>query len=159
MEEVMGVVQRLDENHQAWVLAKRKSACSDCHDHHGCCAMAGGGSDIMVKAKNSIGAHPGDHVMLRINRRIRIKWMLMLYFIPVAGALIGALIGAWLWHTNGATVLTTLAGVIGGFVLLRFLAGNAKGANELTPEIVEKQKPGGASGKKPLSPGASGCCA
>jgi positive regulator of sigma E activity len=155
MKKTTGTVKRIDNNHYAWVLTQREGACAECHPHHGCCAMTGDGNKILVKARNELDTRPGDRVQLQFNAGSRLKWMLVLYIIPVFGTLAGALTGAFIWHTDGAAAAAAIAGLIFGFWIVRALATRPGSLQALTPEIVAVQR----NQKTEMPPTARGCCA
>lgn len=159
MDKHVGRVQRIDNDHHAWVLAERTGACGGCSQHHGCCAMVDGQHRMLLKVKNVPDAQPGDQVMFRLNERIRLKWMLILYATPVLGILIGAITAAIIWNTEGMTVAGTLIGLILGFGVVKLLAGRTHAVKEMTPEIVGIQRNDAAHQKIITSTVSHGCCA
>ncbi len=107
-------VQKIFDDGTAQVLRIRESACSgDCHKCGGCGAAE---QKMLIKAKNPIGAKPGDLVIIETQTAAVLKAAVMLYILPVALFIAGYLAGESLWQ-NG--IWLSLAGLLLGFVLVR----------------------------------------
>jgi sigma-E factor negative regulatory protein RseC len=87
-----GIVEKT-ENGFAWVKAARKSACGTCASKSSC-GFIDGGSQMLVKTTNTIGATKGDSVEFHMASELSLKCMFIIYIIPVLGLLIGALSAA-----------------------------------------------------------------
>ena len=93
-------VRRLLENGYAEVFMERPTACSgDCHHCAGGCTAAR--EIIVVRARNLIGAKPGDKVLLELSARQMLKISLLTYFVPIIlfflGWFLGSLVGLAPW--------------------------------------------------------------
>lgn len=101
-------VRRLLENGYAEVFMERPTACSgDCHHCAGGCTAA---KEIMVvRARNLIGARPGDRVLLELSARQMLKISLLTYFVPIVlfflGWFLGSLAGLAPWCGGAGFVL------------------------------------------------------
>ena len=75
----------------AEVFVRRESACSgDCHKCSGCGAQA---QQVYVRARNSIGASPGDRVIVSTETKQVLPAMLVVYILPLALMLAGYFAG------------------------------------------------------------------
>ena len=75
----------------AEVFARRESACSgDCHKCSGCGAQK---QQVFVRARNPIGAAPGDRVIVSSENRQVLPAMLVVYILPLALMLAGYFAG------------------------------------------------------------------
>ena len=87
-----GIVEKT-ENGFAWVKAQRKSACGTRASKSNC-GLIDGGSQMLVKTTNAIGAKKGDSVEFYIASGLNLKCTFIIYMIPVFGLLCGALSAA-----------------------------------------------------------------
>ena len=90
-------VDRVLPGGKAEVLIVRESACSgDCHHCSGCGGVM---QTLRVEAENSIGAQPGDVVVLDGGEDVVLKGAALVYLLPLALFLIGYLasmgLGGW----------------------------------------------------------------
>ncbi len=107
-------VQKIFADGTAQVLRIRESACSgDCHKCGGCGASE---QQLLIKAKNPIGAKAGDLVVIEAETSAVLKAALMLYILPVVLFIAGYLAGESLWQ-NG--IWLSLGGLLLGFALVR----------------------------------------
>ena len=75
----------------AEVFVQRESACSgDCHRCSGCGAQK---QQVFVRARNPIGAAPGDQVIVSSEDRQVLPAMLVVYILPLALMLAGYFAG------------------------------------------------------------------
>ena len=147
----------------AWVLTRRKEACSDCgHKHH--CHMVEGMDRMRVKARNAARARVGDEVELYLSTKTKLKGLFVLYMFPVLGLFIGAfsaeplsqLVGL---SKNVGTVLFTVSGLVLALVLARFISGRMAAKEELVPLISRVIGRSRATELPiPKKPAGSECC-
>lgn len=84
-------VARVYPDGSAEVFACRESACSgDCHKCSGCGAQK---QQVYVRARNPIGAAPGDQVIVSSEDRQVLPAMLVVYILPLALMLAGYFVG------------------------------------------------------------------
>jgi len=95
MAEEHGLVTSIKENGWARVVAERKSACAHCGASH-CCASFGSNSEMAIKALNRAGAGVGYLVSITLSSGTLLKGAAILYLIPLAGLMSGAIMGAGL---------------------------------------------------------------
>lgn len=93
-------VKQIHPDGTATVIHIRESACSgDCHKCSGCGAAK---EAILLEAKNSIGAKPGDLVKIESETGPVLKAAMVMYMLPMAlffaGYAVGAVwdLGAWI---------------------------------------------------------------
>ncbi len=112
MRQQVQVTRLIDECH-AEVTLRRQSACSgDCGSCGGCAAA---GQWITVQAVNTIGAQPGDRVLVETAGKTVITAALLVYLVPLvlffAGWAVGAAIGR-----GGTSALLGALGFLAGMV-------------------------------------------
>lgn len=97
----------------AQVAAIRRSACSgDCHKCSGCGAVV---QEVQVRAKNRIGARPGDQVIVETGNGAMFTALLVVYLLPVLLLLAGYILGEVLGISPG---LCSLVGFALGIVVI-----------------------------------------
>lgn len=105
-------VKRLLEQGYAEVVATRRSACSGDCDHCGGCSIQK--QFVHVKAKNKIGAQPGDQVVIDSNDNQIFKAIFVVYVIPLVLLLAGYFIGYAIGWLSG---LFAAAGFVLGVLI------------------------------------------
>lgn len=97
----------------AQVAAIRKSACSgDCHKCSGCGAVV---QEVQVRAKNRIGAVPGDQVIVETGTKAVFSALLIVYMLPLVLLLAGYFVGYGFGISAG---LCSLGGFVLGIVII-----------------------------------------
>ncbi len=113
MEQTVRVKQLLADG-TAQVLHVRQSACSgECHSCSGCGAQQ---QQMLLKAKNPIGAKPGDWVTVESATGPVLLAAAVLYMVPILLFVAGYLAGELLWAKGP---LVGILGLIIGLVLAR----------------------------------------
>jgi len=141
MEETGTVINVGD--HTAVISTEAKGVCQGC-SARGVCHMGGRRDTMEVEAWNRPGASVGDQVRIRISGRSTLTAVLLLYLVPLAGFLLGVLVGEKLTgHQAWAVVIgsATLAVIYGAIRLLDRRIGRS---DQLRPEIVEILARGGS---------------
>lgn len=104
-------VRQVHKDGTATVLCIRESACSgDCHKCSGCGAAK---ETILLDAKNSIGAKPGDLVTVESETGPVLKAAVVMYMVPMVLFFIGYAIGAALWQQGALVGCLAFAASIG----------------------------------------------
>ena len=102
---------------------ERKVACGLCGQTRGCGNSIWGKlfahQSTAFKAQNRINAKVGDSVIVGINERALLKSALLLYILPLATMLIGAILATQLKDTNGYAMLGALLGLVLGFMWVK----------------------------------------
>ncbi len=105
-------VARVFPDGYAEVFVRRESACSgDCHKCSGCGAAA---QQVSVRARNPIGAQPGDRVIVTSDSRQVLSAMVVVYLLPLALLLAGYFVGL----RQGIAGLTAVIGFALGIGLI-----------------------------------------
>lgn len=113
MEQTVSV-RRLLPDGMAEVVRVRESACSgDCHKCSGCGAAQ---QKLLLKARNPIGAQPGDLVVVSSETKTVLKAAAVLYMLPLLFFILGYLVGESLWQRGG---LVSIGSVILCIVLIK----------------------------------------
>jgi sigma-E factor negative regulatory protein RseC len=145
MEQEQGLVTSIREDGWARVVAKRRDACADCGASH-CCASFGSSSEMVIKALNRAGAGVGDLVSITLGSGTVLKGAAVMYLIPVAGLISGAVTGAGLserlpFSETGAVILLGFSGLILGFIITAFISRQMSARSRLSPVITRIIKP------------------
>jgi sigma-E factor negative regulatory protein RseC len=145
MAQEKGLVTSIREDGWARVVTDRRDACGDCRASH-CCASFGSSSEMVIKALNRAGAGVGDLVSITLNSGTVIKGAAILYLIPVAGLMSGAIMGAGLserlpFSETGAVTLLSFGGLILGFIITALISRRMSARGRLTPVITRIIKP------------------
>ena len=102
---------------------ERKTACGLCGQTRGCGNSIWGKlfahQSTAFKAQNRINAKVGDSVIVGINESALLKSALLLYILPLASMLIGAILATQIYDTNGYAMLGALLGLVLGFVWVK----------------------------------------
>ena len=102
---------------------ERKIACGLCGQTRGCGNSIWGKlfahQSTAFKAQNRINAKVGDSVIVGINESALLKSALLLYILPLASMLIGAILATQIYDTNGYAMLGALLGLVLGFVWVK----------------------------------------
>jgi sigma-E factor negative regulatory protein RseC len=104
-------------NSVATLEIERKIACGICGQTRGCGNSIWGKlfahQSTAFKAQNRINAKVGDSVIVGINEKALVKSAMLLYILPLATMLIGAILAKQL----NATELSAMLGAVAGLVL------------------------------------------
>ena len=102
---------------------ERKIACGLCGQTRGCGNSIWGKlfahQSTAFKAQNCIDAKVGDSVIVGINESALLKSALLLYILPLATMLIGAILATQIYDTNGYAMFGALIGLMLGFVWVK----------------------------------------
>lgn len=94
--------------------------CAHCHQAGGCQSGVLGrmfrAGPRQFRIPNSIGAAPGDHVIVRVAKGATLRAALVAYVLPVLLLLFGAIAGNAIGDTGGGDVATAI-GALSGFAL------------------------------------------
>ena len=102
---------------------ERKTACGLCGQSRGCgnsiWGRLFGHQATAFKAQNRINAKVGDSVIVGINEKALLKSALLLYILPLATMLIGAILATQIQDKNVYAMLGALAGLLLGFLWVK----------------------------------------
>lgn len=107
----IATVERILSGEYAEVSVPRKSACG--HDCEECAGCGVSGAAVHARARNPIGARPGQKVVVESSTRKMLGIVVLVYAIPVALFLMGYL-GAFFLGAGAAVQYTAAAA---GFLL------------------------------------------
>jgi YHS domain-containing protein/positive regulator of sigma E activity len=156
MSEEQGIVMRLIRDDMADVMTEKGGGCESCGTSHSCHAC-GTGNRVITRARNRIGAGVGDQVILRLGSGLFVKSAAVVYLLPIAGFIMGAVLGASLHDSMGigertSAVLFGLGGLGIGFLITVMVSRWTAVRGMLTPEIAKIIS---RSGRKRVSTAAS----
>lgn len=115
MAKHIGIVIENEGKDLVRVTADRKGACGGCdHRGGGCNSCLAGADKMETQAINPVGARTGDLVTLQLPASSLFSGAALLYLLPVAGLLIGAILGNRAW--GPAEAVSALRAVAGSFL-------------------------------------------
>jgi len=141
MAEQIGIIQGIEVNGMARVLTDRQGACSGCHSGAGKCrSCLTTSGKLESEVINSIDAGVGDVVKITISQANLFKGAVIMYLLPIATLILGAVGGLWLGGTSGwgdsGSVLGGLAGLVFGFWAVTRLGRSRRLSRQMTPTIT-----------------------
>jgi sigma-E factor negative regulatory protein RseC len=106
-------------NEIATIEVVRKTACGLCGKTRGCGNAIWGKifahNNTSFKARNTINARVGQHVIVGIDENALMKSALLLYIVPLVTMLIGTILMSHLYESDIAQMLGAFFGLIIGF--------------------------------------------
>lgn len=151
IEETAQVVETSGEF--AWVETEPKSGCSTCATSSGCgsasIARLFRRSPTRLKVVNSVGARPGDEVVIGIEESALLSGALAMYMLPLVLLIMCAAIGEWLaqswsagsWpvgHTQIISITLGIAGFASGLAWARRLGSRMAGDSRYQPVVLRR---------------------
>ncbi|MCP4600606.1 MAG: SoxR reducing system RseC family protein [Proteobacteria bacterium] len=126
-----GQVIGLAQDGRAVIKIRRAEACHSCSAKSACHALGGETQDMKITVVNTLGARPGDQVVLSLSELSIIKASAVLYLLPALCLIGGAVIGAYFAGELGlekdpASIVGSLAG-LGLGLGLTWIVGNQMG--------------------------------
>ena len=118
----------------AEISVPRKSACG--HDCEECAGCGMTGAAIKARAKNDIGAQPGDKVVVESSTKKIFGVVALVYVLPVVLFLLGYFLSAGL--TEGWRYAIAVVAVVLSFVPIKLYDGYARKKDTLTYTIVRE---------------------
>ena len=145
MLEENGIVISISKG-MAEVSVTPRSACGSCGASSGCgtslIASLFPGRNSRFKVKNSLDAQIGEQVTIGLHESALQSASLMLYLIPLAGLIFGAMGGIYLSEhvfrssSELLSILLGFAGMGAGFILVKYLVQHARGLGRYQAEII-----------------------
>ncbi len=117
------------EGEYALVQFQRTKACGNCN----ACMSLGDGM-AAVKIKNTLNAHPGDHVHIQLHANSFLKATAIAYGVPLLALLIGVILGALI--SDVAAICMGLGFALLAFLLLRLLETRFSRMQEFKPRMI-----------------------
>ena len=130
MTQIATVEKILDDTH-AEISVPRKSACG-----HDCEECAGSGVSVYAKALNTVGAQPGQKVVVESDTKKMLKIVSFVYLIPVVLFLAGYLITLALTPSVAMQYTVAVAGAVLGVLLAVWYDRRVKARGGLSFTIV-----------------------
>lgn len=140
-----GIVRGI-EGRMALVVTRMESACEGCKVRDTCSTLGGGGANVEVRARNTVGAEAGDVVTISIRSSSMLKASFLVYMVPILAMVGGIVLGHLLSGVISVdkNVLVGLFGLLafsGAFVWLKKKCDKLSGKKEFIPEIISKKTP------------------
>lgn len=138
---------------RVWVEAEQRSSCGDCSAKMGCghalIGKALGGRLNTVQVRAALGVQTGDCVVLGVREDALLRSSLAVYLLPLAGLILGAVVGTALF-VNGGDLPALLGGGLGfaaGMWWVRGFGGRAAGTEKYQPVILRRIDTGSIAGR------------
>jgi sigma-E factor negative regulatory protein RseC len=133
-----GEVIRVDAS-GTWVKTVRSGACDSCSSKASCHTM-GGGKEVEVSVVNTVGAHVGDRVILKMDTAPLLKGTFLVYMFPILLLVVGAALGEWISRTSGLesswpSALIGFGSLAAGLILMRSIGRRLAERAEYRPRI------------------------
>ena len=122
MIEEQGVIVDI-KNNRAFVKTEKGTSCESCVARETCHGVIGT-NEVIVEAENRINAKLGDRVAIMVGTATILKASLLLYLGPIAGLIIGVVLGQTLVKRFALPVNPVLlSGILGAlFLAIAFFA-------------------------------------
>lgn len=142
MDEI-GVVSRID-GVTATVVVEKRRTCEGCKENQSCGIDSGGDENqtIEISALNIAGAKVGQMVKVTAKSFTYVKGTLLVYGLPAAALLLGAVFGKYLLHSmfkaSNPETLSAFSGFSAfliSFVILKIISRRLEKKTENTPII------------------------
>lgn len=154
MAEQTAIVIENGEDGVARILTDRKGGCGGCQPVAGGCRSCLTNTKMASHAANPVGARAGDLVKVHIASKEVFKGAAILYLLPVAALLAGALGGDGLggrlgWSSSIGAVAGALIGLIASVVVIIGIDRSRYVKRRLQPTITDIVATGRHSGTPP----------
>ena len=110
MTQIATIEKLLDADH-AQIAVARQTACG--HDCSECAGCGVSGAPVYARAKNSIGAKPGQKVVVESSTKNMLGIIALVYMVPVVPFLLGYFIAGAFFGVGGQYTAAVLAFVLG----------------------------------------------
>ncbi|WP_369602798.1 SoxR reducing system RseC family protein [Hahella sp. SMD15-11] len=127
---------------RVWVETRQQSSCSHCKARDSCPsgAVAGlrEGATCRIEIRTDEPLRPGDQVEIGLPEEALVRGAVTQYLLPLAGLVAGAVTGAHNGWPEGVQLLSALAGMGVGLMLVRRLQSQSPRAANLEPRILRR---------------------
>ncbi len=155
MAVTKGFVTRTNENGLADFVPQEKSECGSCSSMHSC-GIGSRRKRLATGVLNKAGADVGDFVTVSIKSSKILTSIAVIYLIPVAGLLIGAITGANIYDVlafdeTTSAIIFSLTGLCLGGLLATFISRKLSANHKFTPTITKilKSNPNLSKNREP----------
>jgi sigma-E factor negative regulatory protein RseC len=140
-----GVVKAV-QGDMALVMTRHEPECESCQAKDACSFLGGAGTNVEVRARNTVQAVVGDVVKISISGSSFLKATFLIYMVPILAVIVGILCGyllAAIFKGHDEIFIGTLCAIalFSSFWWLRRKSERLAQRQEFIPEIVSKQTP------------------
>ncbi len=132
----------INTNNDGWaeVMVQDDDGCSSCQSGCGC-SIGTQGPKVATRVLNKVGAKKGDLVAIRMDTSKVLISIALLYLVPIAGLMAGAILGADIdaLGGNGEAIMAVVLGGSGlglGFLLSILLSRKMSSNTKFSPVIT-----------------------
>ena len=136
------------EQEGLWVETIQRSTCGSCSAEKGCgqslmAKLSGHTSYIWVllQGRDSNQYHLGDEVEIGIPEAVVANGSLFAYMVPLLAMIFAAGFAHYQTGSEGITILSALAGFVGGALVVRWHAHRTRFDARLQPVLIDERKP------------------
>ncbi len=131
----------LESSGRAVVKIRRAEACHSCAAKGACHTLGGKTQDISLVVENTLEAKPGDEVVLSLDESAVIKASAVLYLVPAAGLVVGAMSGwalghQWGYGTDPSSIVGAIVGLALGLGLTRLAGARMSKETKYLPRLT-----------------------
>ena len=122
-----------------WVETQSRSACSHCSSQScttSVLAKLFGSKRNRLELQNSLGARPGEQVMIGIPDELLVQASVWAYLVPLVVMLIVTGVSDSLGMSEGLQSLLALGGLVMGFILVRWVTRRAASRQRFKPCLL-----------------------
>lgn len=111
MKRETGIVTKIEDGF-AFVRKPQSQKCENCSGK-GSCMVLEHADEVVIKVNNTLDAHPGDQISLKIGRQSSGLKRLSLFFIAIFALIIGGTVGRYCSRFTVGTIRQLLPTVFG----------------------------------------------
>jgi len=136
-----GLVTHIEGNF-AWVNTANKLSCSSCQVESTCgngmLEKYLAGKVFVSKIKNDLNAQIGDRVEIAIPVASVTRASLIAYTVPLMALIFGALLGQYLFNSEGRTIVMSVLGLFAGLIITHFYNQKIANSERYMPKMVSR---------------------
>lgn len=125
-----------------WLEAESTSACGGCASSGSCgvsaIGKAIGTKTVCFRLDNDFDARPGEQVVVGISQAALLKASAVVYMVPIAGLVLGAVAGAASGLGNMAAAVGAVGGLGAGFALSKYVGSRSLTGGCLDPVFLHR---------------------
>jgi sigma-E factor negative regulatory protein RseC len=133
------------KGNRVWLEPEQTGSCGGCAASGACGAKGMGTTANRLEARrfvinNEAGLVVGERVVVGIKEHALLKASITAYALPLALMLGAGIMAQWAVGRDGMTMLAMLAGLVLGFIVMRFSAGRMEVGGELAPRFLRRAR-------------------
>ncbi len=131
------------EGEYAQIKTERGSACGSCSSRSACETASlkeaeDQAPDVALLALNPINAQPGERVVIGFEEGALTKASMAFYAVPLVSFILFALLGQWLFSSEGMAALGAVFGLAVGLLWLRYFSTKTSGDEHYQAVVLRR---------------------